>query len=173
MAEEASTIFIEAGPNQQVRYELGSEDYEQLNNNKGSDGTYVNGTGRPSALTGHELMLHDRVFREARAPGGTIAAHRGPGEALYLSVQALAVDQLDTSAFTFEIHEQIVDVATGARREETWGIAHANESVSTGGVAADPFTVIGQRIPAIALPRLGPTEYGRLFGFIKVVTADQ
>lgn len=169
MAEETGILFYEAGGNVQSRVELANHTAEQLNNAQGSSGTYINGVGQP---VGAEVMW-PIPYRSMKEPGvGAISAHRGPGELLYVSMDADAADALVSANCTLEIHEEIVNAQTGAKRQATHRIGDRVTTLTEGGVADNATTVPGQKVPIAALRALGPHEYGRLWGFTRVVTAD-
>lgn len=170
MAEEPGTIYIGVGPNQQNIHYIGDVDYDQANNANGDTGTFIDGKGRPSPLSGVSLPLDRRAFK---APDGqVIQVHRLPGEALYLAEDAVAADALVTANNAYEIHERIVNTRTGNLRKEHWTVGKVITDTAVGGVAANATLVPGQIIPFAAWPRLGPDEVGVLEGFFKVTTAD-
>lgn len=169
MAEEAGIIYLEAGGNVQSRRSLGSNTHEQLNNAQGSDGTYVNFIGKPDQSE-VGWVVPKRTFKEPGA--GLIQAHRGPGELLYVSIDARAADALVSANCSLELHEEIVNAQTGESRQATHVIGDRVTSLTEGGVADNANTVPGQKTPFIALRALGPHEYGAIYGFAQVVTAD-
>lgn len=92
-------------------------------------------------------------------------AHRGPGELYYFLVEPNSNDySLDTSAFSIHLKEQVVNVLTGRRRNEVWNIGKRETDTGAGGISDDKTITQGRKTPSVAIPSLGPAEYGKGYG---------
>jgi hypothetical protein len=167
MAETAGIIYLQAGPDAASRTDLGSMHYDQLNNARGSNGTFINGVEKPD----NAESRWDVPYRSLRLPQGLVQAHRGPGELLYVAIDAQAAGATVTGSYAIEFHEEVVNLVTGANRKVTHLVGAAVTDTTVGGIAANPGRIVGQKVPVLALRALGPNEVGRLYGYAYVLTA--
>lgn len=162
--------YIQAGSGVTTRKDLASVTLAQFDNAQGSNGTYINGVGKPDNSE-VQLIMPYRTLQDSLV--GPVNAHRGPGELLYISVNDTTAETFDyDGAITLELHEEIVNVQTGESRQATYQATDVFTTVTQGGIAAaDVAMVVGQKIPIQALSALGPHEYGRLWGFAQFISA--
>jgi hypothetical protein len=170
MAETPGTLYQQAGVDANTRYDLFSVRTEQANQVRGATGTYIDGKGRPSPITGAPVMS---TLREFKWNGNRVLAHRCEGELLYIAIDADAASAIVSASYTYEIHEVQVNMATGARYTPVYQVAGRVTDTTVGGLADNAAKLVpGQKIPTIAVaPRLPPNLFATVVDFFKVVSA--
>lgn len=162
MAEVAGTVYFGRGRDAANIKWFASINRDQINNAAGSTGTYINGKARPGEHNGYAWMVPSQYGS---------GAHRSAGELLYVGIKATSVVTFATANCSLDLQEAMIDPESAGNPDvRHHAVGDRVTSITSGGVADNPATRIGQITPFLALPALRPGEQGKLTGFVQVVT---